>query len=454
MALQLSDLDELNKRTRSISSRSHLNEAIISYRAGAFRASIITTWVSVCVDIIEKIRELSVSDDNAAKEIERRLDSIQPTDVKGMLDFENNILTVACEELELISHIEKSHLERLKKDRNICAHPTFSTDRDQFNPLPESTRSYIVQAANYLLINTPIKGKVVLENLFELASSESFPLEEDKAFTILSSDRYLGRVKPSTVRNLVIIFLKRLFKDEEAIDQDHFLKICAALGAISRLYNDVYTSTLEEKFNQILASASDNLLKRLFMFLPIRSESNNKLEDAIKVRLEGIVSTLTTHEIIDYKAIDILSIMPELQTPLELNIAEMGDAGVKKLCKEYPSIITLASAIEIFVNSGSFASAYSNGVNYLIPHANYIRNDDLELLLKGVSENETYGINQILHAGGIEDVLCKTYKITKENVVEYSNIWKDFWESIGEREQRYHDDLKLLLIEDSVIENS
>ena len=29
MALQLSDLDELNKRTRSVSSRSHLNEAII-----------------------------------------------------------------------------------------------------------------------------------------------------------------------------------------------------------------------------------------------------------------------------------------------------------------------------------------------------------------------------------------------------------------------------------------
>jgi len=454
MALQLSDLDELNKRTRSISSRSHLNEAIISYRAGAYRASIITTWIAVCVDIIEKTRELSVGDDNKAKEIERKLDSIQPTDVKGMQDFENNILTIACEDLDLISHIEKSHLERLKLDRNICAHPTFSPDGEQYNPLPELTRSYIVQAANYLLINTPIKGKVVLNSLYELVNSESFPLKEDKAFTILSSDRYLGRVKPTTVRNLVIILLKRLFKDEKAIDQDQFFKLCSALGAISRLYNDIYTSALEEKFNLILSNASDKLLKRLFVFIPVRLESNDKLEDAIKVRLEGIVSTLTIQEIVDYKTIDILSIIPELQTPLELNVAKMGDAGVKKLCEEYPSIITLASAIEIFVNSGSFASAYSNGVNYLIPHANFIRHDDLVLLLKGVSENETYGINQILHAGGIEDVLCKTYKITKENVVEYSNIWKEFWESIGEKEQSHHDDLKLLLIEDSVIENS
>jgi hypothetical protein len=53
------------------------------------------------------------------------------------LAFENGILDIACNQLELISTIEKIHLERLKEDRNICAHPTFSIDGSHFHLWPK-----------------------------------------------------------------------------------------------------------------------------------------------------------------------------------------------------------------------------------------------------------------------------------------------------------------------------
>ncbi|MFA0350761.1 hypothetical protein AB4486_28060, partial [Vibrio sp. 10N.222.55.C6] len=80
-----------------------------------------------------------------------------------MLDFENDILRVAQEDLGMLSLIEKMHLERIKEDRNICAHPTFSVDGTQFVPQPEMARSYIVQASKYLLNQAPVKGKVILK---------------------------------------------------------------------------------------------------------------------------------------------------------------------------------------------------------------------------------------------------------------------------------------------------
>ncbi|HIE77724.1 MAG TPA: hypothetical protein EYP92_02705 [Candidatus Thioglobus sp.] len=63
-----------------------------------------------------------------------------------MFDFENDALRIAQEDLGIISLIEKTHLERIKDDRNICSHPTFSADGVQFVPQPEMARSHIVQA--------------------------------------------------------------------------------------------------------------------------------------------------------------------------------------------------------------------------------------------------------------------------------------------------------------------
>jgi hypothetical protein len=53
-----------------------------------------------------------------------------------MLAFEKDLLDIATNQLEFLSVIEKAYLERLKEDRNICAHPTFSADGSQFSPLP------------------------------------------------------------------------------------------------------------------------------------------------------------------------------------------------------------------------------------------------------------------------------------------------------------------------------
>jgi hypothetical protein len=43
--------------------RSYLREAVDCYNAGLYRAAIVTTWVAVVFDLIEKIRELALSGD-------------------------------------------------------------------------------------------------------------------------------------------------------------------------------------------------------------------------------------------------------------------------------------------------------------------------------------------------------------------------------------------------------
>lgn len=450
MALQLTDLDELCQMVRNSNSKTYLKEAITSYRAGAYRAAVTLTWIAVCVDIVEKIRELSLGNDAPARAIEVRLNGILPTDVVGMLAFERQVLDIACNELELISPIEKAHLERLKDDRNVCAHPTFSTDGTQFSPLPEVARAYIVQAASFLLINPPMKGKVVVDRLFHLVNEESFPVDDENAFAVLSSDKFLGRVKDSSVKNFGIILLKRLFRDATVLSDDALNRLCSALGAISRMKPEIYADVLTSKLSQMLAETNDELLKRVFPFLFRRIETWRYIEGALVIRLQGLIRALNVTELISFKLSALASMNPTIDTPFQARVEQLEDADLRVLVGGSPSKALRKKAVRVFTGSGSFASAYSNGSKYLLPHAAYLYDEDLRELLTGSRNNRRFRINQILEAGGIEEIFCQTYLDSKNLAASHSQIWKEFWDAVSEEGYRFHE-LQGLLIEDGVI---
>ena len=440
MNLQLSDLDELLQSVRNKYAQEYLKEAIIAYRAGAYRASVISTWISICVDIIQKIKELSIGEDAAAKQLEATLNAIQPTDVRGMLDFEKDLLRIANEDLGIISLIEKIHLERIKEDRNVCAHPTFSADGSQFVPPPELARSYIVQAANYLLINAPLKGKVVVKSIFELITANSFPTDKEKAFQVLNSEQYLGRVKESAIRNIVIILFKRLFKDEDKISPELLTQITSALSAINRINSEVFRAVCSDNLVKLLANSTDLTLKRLLPALKRIPEIWIYVEEAIQHRLEQLIVNMEVGELVSYRVSTTASIIPSLNEHFQNSIIDLNRNDLKTLLKDSPAEALVDKAIEFFVTSGSFDSDYSNGTQVLLKYADFINDKKLSEIFEGVYINSSYRINQILNAGGISEFFAMLYSATKSGkVIEHSKLWVDFRNAIIEKGFSYPD---------------
>ncbi len=451
MKLHLSNLDELVQRVRSPHAKNYLNEAVVSYRAGAYRASLIATWIAVCVDIIEKVKELSASGDAAAKAIEDRLKKISPSDPASMLAFEKDVLGIASDQLELISVIEKMHLERLKEDRNICAHPTFSIDGAQFTPLAETALSYIVQSSNYLLIQRPVKGKSVIDRIYELINESSFPEDEEKAYIVLSSDNNLGRVKESSVRNLTIILLKRLFRDDIGLAPDKLGRIASSLGVISRLYSHVYDEVLNSKLSPMLAEASDKLLKRLYPFLKLRTEAWEKVEEGVRVRMEGLLPTMEIDEVINY---DIAG-LAEINSDINMGFMAIFDkysssqksrliaASVSPLFKEY--------AVSLFSDASSFDSAEYRGANLILPLVDFFTLDDVRNVLEGACNNSgNYGHNQILYAGAIEAFFIQFY----DGTIHRNKGSKEAWVAFVDRAKEMgvvFESLNSKLVEDGLI---
>lgn len=451
MTLQLSDLDEVSQKIRNSSVRNYFNEAIISYRAGAYRAAVISTWIAICIDVIEKIKELSVENDQKAKALGVKLDAISPNDYPSMQAFEKNILSYACDDLELISPIEKLHLERIKDDRNICAHPTFSQDNRQFVPSPELTRAYIVQAASYLLTKSPLRGKIVIDETFQLINEESFPSDQEKAFTILSSNKNLGRAKDVSIRNLIIIIIKRIFKDEEALSFDLFDKLTAALGAINRIFPKTYNETMKEKLISMLGAPNDKLFKRLLPFLNALPDSWGLLDKAVKVRIEQCIQVMDVTSLSFYYIPSLSSKNTYINQILQKKLDTIELVDMEKILTLKAEASLKDRALQFFIESKSFASAYSNGINILLPHAKFIYDKDLEFLFKGMHENKQWGINQILCAGGMSDVLSQLYVKTKFNVIHHSKLWLQFINTCKDKELVFSS-LNELLIDDHLLE--
>jgi hypothetical protein len=169
----LTDLDALILKVRDPKARAYVREATVAYRSGAYKAAVINTWVAVSFDIIIKIRELAQAGDAAARAYIEDFDRARIAhNVERLLKLEGKLIQQAVSPFGFLSVQDAVQMRRLEDDRNTCAHPSFSSEAELFQPSPELVRMHIVQAVEMLLANPPTQGRAMI-NAFasDLAST-------------------------------------------------------------------------------------------------------------------------------------------------------------------------------------------------------------------------------------------------------------------------------------------
>lgn len=95
----ISNFEELTIRAANEGSRENIREAIRCYETGSFRAAIVSAYVSMCFDLLDKLRQLSESGDGKAKAEIDKLDKYNDqlklgntSVMKEILEFEKGLL--------------------------------------------------------------------------------------------------------------------------------------------------------------------------------------------------------------------------------------------------------------------------------------------------------------------------------------------------------------------------
>lgn len=209
----LADIEALSLRCSSEESKDYISEATLCYRVGAYRAAIVSTWIAVVFDLIDKIRELSLAGDHAARELEDKfqkyIDQINEGNRQGItkgLEFEREILTTCREKLQFFDQQQLQDLNRLREDRHRCAHPSFQQVGAPYKPSAEQARLHIRNAVVHVLAQPPVQGKAAIASIKKCVASDYFP--EEMASTILQLKKWvlISRQRHFSMPLLMLLF--------------------------------------------------------------------------------------------------------------------------------------------------------------------------------------------------------------------------------------------------------
>jgi hypothetical protein len=292
--INLLDLDELVLLCRDEKARAYINEAVSSYRSGAFRAAIVVTWVAVCYDIIDKLREIALSGDKeAAQSIKFIEDARKRNDVTALLQFEKEILSLAETKFELLSSSEKVDLARLQYDRNLCAHPSMISEDQSFSPPGELARLHIRSAVIHLLQHQPVQGKYAFERILREIESEYFPSSKKDAIIALSNGP-LRRARKSLVRSVCTVIIKELIFG--SVDYKSRARFYAALEAIMSINRAYFLEVINEQIPKILCDMPDERLKDLTHVVARMPEIMNSLPKNVSAKVGRFIENIPTDE--------------------------------------------------------------------------------------------------------------------------------------------------------------
>jgi hypothetical protein len=209
MTAMMLGFEEMIVRCVDEEAKVHIREAMRCYEAGAYRASIVSTHVAVCFDLIAKLRSLASGGDQDAIALVTKLDGFQQQQrqgnlqaIKGLLEIERTLLDEFRDKFDFFGHQEFEELSRLRSDRNQCAHPTFSHDALPYAPAAELARLHIRSALTYVLSQQPKQGKAALASLQAIVVSPYFPTVLGEAVLRLHGAE-IGTARDSLVRAFV-----------------------------------------------------------------------------------------------------------------------------------------------------------------------------------------------------------------------------------------------------------
>lgn len=390
MTESLADIEALALKCRSEQSREYIEEALHCYKAGAFRASIVSTWVALVFDLIDKIRELSLADDARAKALETKFDgylsqieagSVQG--IKGALEFEREILETCRAQLELFDSQQFLDLERIREDRHRCAHPTFQQVGVPYSPSAEHARLHLRNAIVHVLSQPPVQGKAAIAELKSVVASTYFPTTHSSALSRLRESSLGSGSDPlfrGFVDSMVFGFLtpgSDVFYKPQAI---------SALNAAFALRPAVVEARLRKQLNKAVLTVPDPQFAGAACLASRIPDAWALLEPAAKDKVKKFVETGPKDEVLS--GLKTLKTVGDLSDAVEerikaLDLDDLAEAidphGVGVLAKE--------RALELLQEAGTWNAANSVFTKAILPLFEFLSRDDIERIIRMPTEH-------------------------------------------------------------------
>lgn len=403
----LSSLQEKLLKAEESAARALMSEAINCYEMSAYRAAVITTWIAVSSDLIEKLTELALGGDAKAKTEVEQLNNLQeqaqkgdPAAIKGLLGFERSLVELFFHEFQFFGNHEYEDIKRLREDRHRCAHPSFDRNEGLLNPNGENARLHIVNALDHVLLRSPTSGKASLERILNLVASQNFPSDRNKAVERLKASEF-GNARESLIRALVDSLIFGVF--DEAHPMYNQFNAFNALAATVELYRGVALDRAIRNLNRIIPQAGDEQLWKTITFIVTCEELADSVDLANRATLEAWLSNEDIDIVVD--SISVAYGIPWMRDAARnrsktLTVEELKQARITL----GPG--PLAQAVSLYCEATSWNQANEIADLLLLPNIEQLPIEAIQLIIKSAN-NE--GVD-LLGSAGFRKLIQKAFE--------------------------------------------
>jgi len=379
------DLDVLLSRVRHAPSKSHFLDAVRAYKAGALRAAMTSIWVALVYDLIAKYRELSAMGDAAATAFLSSWDSATASgDVKKLLQLEASILEDATNKTQVVSRIAGVHLQRLRDDRHLCAHPAFSAEADLFEPSAELVRLHLANAVELVLSQEPLQGKAIFDLYDADVQSPGFPTAHERILDYVDQ-RYLQRVRTDNIRNFGVVLAKSLLKGVPPQWEPHYRRIVSSLVAVQERAPHVWPDT-SQSIVRLIDSLGPAERPRAIALVAAFPGLWPRLLDATRTALQHTAEQAEPAALTDFRILAGVA-LPALRPAILALINRLSREDVARALSVQPFVELWARAIQIYGASGGFRASEANFRELITPFAGRLTSQQFNDLLDAIVEN-------------------------------------------------------------------
>lgn len=360
-------------------------DAVKAYKAGALRGALTSAWVALVYDLIAKYRELSAMGDAAATTFLQSWDNATAGgDIHKLLQLEGGILEDSTDNTQVVNRIARTHLERLREDRHLCAHPAFSAEADIFEPSPELVRLHLVNAVDLVLSREPLQGKAILDLYDVDVQSTGFPTAYERILDYVEQ-RYLARVRPQNVRNFGTVLAKALLKGVPAQWEPLHRKIIPSLVAVRDRAAPAWPDVA-----QAIIRLIDNLepanRPRAIAFIAAFPDFWPQLQEPTRTALQATIDNADPATLTDYRILAGVTV-PHFRPGLLRVIASLGREHLAAAIVTQPLADIWPRAVEEYQGSSSWRGSEANFSDLITPFAGRLNSQQLDQLLDAVIDN-------------------------------------------------------------------
>jgi hypothetical protein len=368
-----------------------LQEAVDCYRVGAYRASVITTWIAVAYDLVDKLRELAISGEKKAEKwISNHDANQQKRDTEALLKAERELLDTVHDDFELISAHELSDLKRLFEDRNRCGHPNFNRENDAYVPSAELARLHLRTAVEHVLEKPPVQGKAALQLIFQTVESQYFPTKLSEARQVLVGTA-LPRARAQVARDFIFRALLSMMR--EKLDDHVLLQRLSAARAAAQIRPVESKQVLENRFDSDIFNTPEGNYLTVLWLLASWADLQDFVQEATWVKLRQYIRKVPKDEI---SSIAYAHAMNDLKEEAEAWITKAPDTRLASYVTiaSFPAVeLVLDRAVKLYADANSFDDAKFAARTLIRPLASKMTKEQAKIAIAAGENDQVSGSN-------------------------------------------------------------